>query len=178
MKDSFLVTKAESHLAINLTSAKYHIAIMLAPTHLYWESYPGAHEDLPRCGWSNEQWEKLFMDTWPSATQCLWQWSKVEENIKTTADDDTCNDKMFRFACMSQKYCVKLRGYYISKGNKIELTSHEIWESLTLSRKATTECQNWKSGSTQKVMQRISYLGNKWNRISSNNKINNCINGI
>lgn len=150
---------------------------MFAPTRLYWESYPDAEKDLPRCGWSNEQWEKLFVDTWIPEMQRLWQWCKSEENIMTASHDMSCNDKIFRFACMSQKYCVKLRGYYLSKGNKIELTSHEIWESLLLSRTATTECQNWKSGSTNKIMQRVCYLVCKWNRISSNNKINNYING-
>ena len=149
---------------------------MLAPTRLFWQNYDDADIELPRCGWSNEQWEKMFIETWVPETQALWRWCKNEQNVQTPAHFDNVKDKIFRFACMSQTYCVQLRAYYISKGNNIQLTSHEIWESLTISRKATTECRYWKSGSKTKVMRRICFVGSKWNRVSNNQHVNNFIN--
>ena len=149
---------------------------MLAPTTLFWEVNEDLCKDYPRCGWSNEQWETLFMESWVKDTKQLWAWASQEQNVQTAKHDNTDNDKIFRYATMTAQFCVKLRSYYLSKGNNLKLTSHELWESLSLARTGTVECKNWKSGSKTKVLSRLCFIIGQWNRVSVNSSINNYIN--
>ena len=149
---------------------------MFAPTTLFWELPTDlGDQDYSRCGWSYEQWVNFIMEVTLPDTQRLWQWANSDK-VQTQFGDDTTNDKIFRFATMSQEFCIKIRSFALSKGITFSLSGFELWESLALARTAVKECRLWKSGTKDKVLARVCYIVGKWNRVCVNKTVNDYIN--
>ena len=148
---------------------------MFAPTTLFWELPKDSAQDYVRCGWSYEQWVQFCMETTLPETKKLWKWADSGK-VQTQVHDDTTADKIFRFVCMSQEFCIKLRTFALSKGQTISLTGFELWESLTLARTAVEETRMWKTATKEKVMRRVCFVVGRWNRYCVSESVNNYVN--
>ena len=148
---------------------------MFSASVLYWDVPEDRKTKYSRCGWSVKQWEDFVMSVATPETKSLWQWVKGDI-VKTRTGDDTSKDKIFRFATMTQAFAIKLRTFALSKGHSINLTGFELWESLTLARTAVNETKFWKTGSNQKVMNRVCFIVSKWNTSCASESGKNAMN--
>ena len=150
---------------------------MFSASVLYWDVPQDTEktQKYSRCGWSVKQWQDFVTSVTTAETKSLWQWVQGDI-VKTRNGDDTSEDKIFRFATMTQSFAIKLRTFALSKGHSINLTGFELWESLTLARTAVNETKFWKTGSTQKVMNRVCYIVSKWNTSCASESGRNAMN--
>ena len=145
---------------------------MLSAANFYWYVPTDVHVEYPRCNWSYQDWVNNVCKTFTKTVRKVWDYANDDSIVKTSLDDDTSMDKIFRFVNMDQKYIIDLRKKLQSCGCQIKISGHEIWEGIQIGKALVRDGKERQSGNLQKMLDRAATDILKWNRVTANAEFN------